>query len=110
MKRFSFKLAATMVATTMLLASCGTETQEVSSNVESNEDSNIVEEVEFLDVLNLEEFAKAVEITEDAVTFTDERGEVVTIPKNPQSVAGLINSYTNLWYVSGGGWEREGRK
>lgn len=48
--------------------------------------------------------ADKVEVSADAVTFTDAsaEGSIVTIPKNPQKVVNLYGSFTTLWYEAGG--------
>jgi len=46
--------------------------------------------------------ANEVEVTADAVTFTDGLGERVTVPLRPQNVAILYASFTTLWYEAGG--------
>lgn len=41
-------------------------------------------------------------ITDKDVTFTDTRGQEVTIEKNPQRVVSVFNSYLEIWMASGG--------
>ena len=46
--------------------------------------------------------ANEVEVTADAVTFTDGLGERVTLPLRPRNVVILYASFTTLWYEAGG--------
>lgn len=41
-------------------------------------------------------------ITDKDVTFTDTRGQEVTIEKNPKRVVSVFNSYIEIWMASGG--------
>ena len=38
----------------------------------------------------------------DSVTFTDDLGREVTVPKEPQRVAALIGSFADVWCLAGG--------
>ena len=39
---------------------------------------------------------------DDTVTFTDALGREVTVPKNPERVASLLGSFSDVWTLSGG--------
>lgn len=43
-----------------------------------------------------------IKIEEESVTFTDGRGEEVTLNKNPEKVVVLFNSYLDIWMLNGG--------
>ncbi len=74
----------------ILFAGCGVKEQNNIAN--GREDA---EEGEFI-----EEFGVA--IYDDSVSFTDGRGEKVTLKKNPERVVCLFNSYLEIWDSAGG--------
>jgi len=43
-----------------------------------------------------------VKIYEDSITFSDFRGKEISIPKKPERVVCLYDSYLDLWYKCGG--------
>lgn len=54
------------------------------------------------DLPDFEAKVRDVQVTADAVTFTDGSGQSKTIRKHPQRVASLYVSHTTLWYEAGG--------
>ena len=42
------------------------------------------------------------DLVDDTVTFTDALGRKVTIPKNPERVAALFGSFSDVWLLAGG--------
>lgn len=91
------KILILFLIVTLTFVSCTNKNLNTVENIVENVDKN---KKEYTNTLT--ELADEVIINEDDVIFTDVRGEEVSISKNPENVAGLLNSYTNLWYIAGG--------
>lgn len=82
-----------------------TTSQEDSTSAGGEEESTeAVTEEEKEDVFpyDYEVLSREVVVNDDTVTFVDASGEEVTVNKNPERTIGLLNSYNDLWYHSGG--------
>lgn len=79
---------------------------QVSSDSESDEETEdaIISDESLLVSRDGVNYFEKYEIVnkEHSVTFTDSVGNIVTIPKNPERVAMLYNSYLDLWKTMGG--------
>lgn len=76
------------------LAACSNDSEEVKET-----EAKVVQEETTQETIT-EQYG--VKVTDKDVTFTDTRGQEVTIEKNPQRVVSVFNSYLEIWMASGG--------
>lgn len=76
------------------LAACSNDSEEVNETA-----AEVVQEETTQETIT-EQYG--VKVTDKDVTFTDTRGQEVTIEKNPQRVVSVFNSYLEIWMASGG--------
>ncbi len=91
MKKISLFLVVMLIVG--LLAGCQ-PTDSAANNGEIEEIAS--------DAYDFQALAKEVEVGDNEVTFIDYAGDTVSVTKNPQRVIGLVNSFVELWYLSGG--------
>lgn len=94
MKKAKWASLLTAAMLSLGLAACSNDSEEVK-------ETNATEAVEQADAQE-GQTEHGVTITEKDVTFTDSRGQEVTIEKNPQRVVSVFNSYLDIWMASGG--------
>ena len=94
MKKAKWTSLLTAAMLSLGLAACSNDSEEVK-------ETSATEAVEQADVQE-SQTEHGVTITEKDVTFTDSRGQEVTIEKNPQRVVSVFNSYLDIWMASGG--------
>lgn len=90
----SLLMVAVMIFTIATGCNKNTEVQKPEEKVATKEDAEKKEQ-------ETESKYKIV-VNEADVTFTDDRGQEVTIKKNPQKVVCLYNSYLDIWDKCGG--------
>lgn len=94
MKKGKWASLLTVLMLSLGLAACSGESEDVketkASEQTNQQDESVVKE------------AHGVTITDKDVTFTDSRGQEITIEKNPQRVVSVFNSYLDIWMASGG--------
>lgn len=91
-------LVITAVMMSMLIAGCSKFTGVKIIGVQKTEN----EAADEANKAEQDESKYNVIVNEESVTFTDSRGEEVTIKKNPQKVVCLYNSYLDIWDKCGG--------
>ena len=98
MKNVSLKLTLILLCLCLVLGGCSNNPTGPSQNPTDNtgDGDGLKSGIDF------EVLADEVIIAETDVTFTDARGETVTLQKHPGRVISIINSYTTLWYQAGG--------
>lgn len=79
----------------------------VACSNDSEEVTDVKADVEKMDTVKEQDDKKVMEehgvkITETDVTFTDVRGQEITIEKNPERVVSVFNSFLDIWMASGG--------
>lgn len=94
MKKGKWASLLTVLMLSLGLAACSGESEDLketkASEQTNQQDESVVKE------------AHGVTITDKDVTFTDSRGQEITIEKNPQRVVSVFNSYLDIWMASGG--------
>lgn len=80
------------------LAACSNDSEEVKEATAGTEQTETVKEQEVQNVVE----EHGVKITDTDVTFTDVRGQEITIEKNPERVVSVFNSFLDIWMASGG--------
>lgn len=89
----------TVLMLSLGLAACSNDSEEVTETkaAETTEAKTSTEQD-----APREQTEHGVTITDTDVTFTDSRGQEVTIEKNPERVVSVFNSFLDIWMASGG--------